>query len=231
MSVMLASDEANPAFMGARNPDSALHVRFYSRPIQNLFRTQQEGHPIFEDVDYVEIHTPGSQLNIIDTPVREDHKRRFPLHWAHFQNTHGKDSKVVGTPINQWPLLTSAQSETVKGLGFLTVEQVAFASDEQVGKLGMHAGMAPHAFRDRAKRFLEAAQGEAAINKQAQEMESLKKQIADLTAMLVNRGTEPQVQVAPVDLERAELAAQYEQKFGKKPHHKLSVASLKEKLA
>lgn len=235
---MLASDDNNPNFHGARNPDSALHVRFYSRPIQNNFRTQQEGTPIFDDVDYVTIHTPGNQLNIVDTPAREDHKRRFPLQWAHYQNTHGKDSKITGTPINQWPLLTAGQAETLKGLGFMTVQQLAFASDEQIGKAGMHGGMAPMALRDRAKRFLEAAAGDAALNRQAEELKKRDDRIAELeakmNAILEGRAAQPGTQQSEVnsvstDLqERVALAAQYEAKHGKKPHHKLSIEKLRE---
>lgn len=225
---MLASDDANPNFLGARNPDSALHVRFYSRPVQNNYRTQKEGTPIFEDIVYVEIHTPGNQLNVLDVPARDDHKQRFPLQWAHFQNTHGKDASVVGTPLGQWPLLTAAQAETIKGLGFKTVQQVAFASDEQIQKLGMYAGMAPHVFRDRAKMFLEAAQGEAALNKQSEEMAALKRELEELRALV-----KPAAPEAPVadDAERAALIVAYEAKFGKKPHHKMNVQTLKEKLA
>lgn len=225
---LLASDDANTQFLGARNPDSALHVRFYSRPVQNHFKTRKEGTPIFEDIIYVEIHTPGNQLNVIDVPAREDHKRRFPMQWAHFQNTHGKDATVVGTPLSQWPLLTAGTAETIKGLGFHTVQQVAFASDEQIQKIGMYAGMSPLVFRDRAKRFLEAAHGEASANKHAEEMEAMKKQIAELTALLHSR---PPAQEPVVDEERAALAAKYQEKFGKLPHHKMSVATLKEKLA
>jgi hypothetical protein len=233
MSSMLASDDVNPNFHGARNPDSALHVRIYSRPIQNIFLSQKEGHPIFEDVVYIEIHTPGNQLNIVDTPIREDHKRRFPLQWAHYQNTHGKDAQVVGTPVNQWPLLTAAQAETVKALGFLTVQQVAFASDDQVQKIGMHGGMAPFAFRDRAKRFLEAAAGDAALNKRDEEMNAMRKQIADLTAMLKPSApaAATPTNTAPANDERSELAAQYQAKFGKAPHHKMKVETIRGKLA
>lgn len=238
MSQMLASDDNNPQFMGARNPDSALHVRFYSRPIQNNFRTLKEGHPIFEDVIYVEIHTPGNQLNTVDTPVLDHHKARFPMQWAHYQNTHGDNDRVVGTPVNQWPLLTAGQAETLKGLKFFTVEQIAFAGDDAVSRIGMHAGMAPMTLRDRAKRFLEAAAGDAAINKQAAEMDAMRKQIADLTALLTNK---PAVPVAVPQMgatnapaandERSAVAALYLAKFGKKPHHKMTAETIKAKLA
>jgi hypothetical protein len=78
---MLASDDANTSFVGAKNPDSALTVVFYKRPVKQVFRSVQEGIPVHDSVDYVRIHTPGDQLNVIDTPAREDHKRRFPLPW------------------------------------------------------------------------------------------------------------------------------------------------------
>lgn len=227
---MLASDDANPNFHGARNPDSALHVRIYNRPVQNHFRTQQEGVPIFDDIVYIEIHTPGNQLNVVDTPIRDEHKQRFPLHWAHYQNTHGKDGSVQGTPIAQWPMITAGQGETLKALGFLTVQQVAFASDDQVSRVGMHAGMAPFSLRDRAKRFLEAAAGDAALNKNAAEMDEMRQQIAALTARLEGNA-KPAAQVPAANDERATVAALYEAKFGKKPHHKMSAETIKAKLA
>jgi hypothetical protein len=182
MSSMLASDENNPNFLGAQNPDSRLAVRFYSKPIQSPFKTEKEGRPIFEDVVYVEIHTPGNQLNIIDTPARDHHKARFPHQWAHYMNAHGGDSKQMGTPLTAWTLISASQAEMLKALKFYTVEQIAFASDDQIAQVGMHAGMAPLAFRERAKRYLEAASGEASINKAAEELKKRDQEIAEMKA-------------------------------------------------
>lgn len=173
---MLASDLNNPEFMGATNPDARLAVKFYSKPIQNMFLTEKEGRPIFEDKIYVEIFTPGDQLNIIDTPVREDHKIRFPLQWAHYQNSHGGDSREIGTPLAQWPLITASQAEELKALKFFTVEQVANASDQQIGNIGMIGGMAWHAFRTRAQAFLLAAKQTALPQDQAAEIEKLRQE-------------------------------------------------------
>ena len=166
----LVTDAANPNFSGAFNPDSRLLVRFYSRAVQNEFETNKQGRPIFMDVDYVEISIPGDHTMTHDTPVRDDHKQRFPLHWAHYQNTHGKDAKEIGTPLSAWPILTAAQCEEMRALKFRTVEHVAHASDAQIQALGMTCGMAPMAFRDRALRFLEVARGEANVNAQAEEL-------------------------------------------------------------
>lgn len=242
MSAMLASDEANPNFHGARNPDSALHVVFYKKPVKQPFKSQKDGIPVYESVVYVKIFTPGNQLNVIDTPARDDHKRRFPLQWAHFQN-QDKGGDVVGIPVNQWPMIDVALAETLKALKFFTVEQVAFASDEQIAKLGMAAGMAPMVFRDRAKTYLEVAKDSTALAKERAEKDELKQRLEALEALVRAQGA-PQVAAAvPVagaelptaaatapNHERDELAKQYEEKFGKKPHHKMSAATIREKL-
>lgn len=166
MSQLVASDDANPNFIGAHNPDAKLTVQFYSRPVQNMFKTEAAGRPIYEDLDYVKIFTPGNQLNEIDTPARDDHKVRFPLHWARYQNNRSGESGLIGTPINQWALVSAAQAEELKYLKFFTVESVANSSDLQLQSLGMVAGMGGHAFRERAQNFLRGANAEALTHHQ-----------------------------------------------------------------
>ncbi len=65
---MLASDVNNPAFVGATDPDAALVVMFYDRPVQDNFKSSKEGRAIFSDVVYIKINTPG---------MRERSERRF----------------------------------------------------------------------------------------------------------------------------------------------------------
>lgn len=171
---MLASDVNNPEFVNPQNPDRAHVARFYIQPVKNEFESQKQGRPIFSDVEYVEIFTPGSQLNIIQTPAREDHKARFPREYAHFQNKHGGDPREVGTPLSQWPLLTASTVEELRGIKFFTVDSIANASDAMVKNIGMIGGMDPFALRTRAQRFLQAAKCDATMNAQAQELEALK---------------------------------------------------------
>lgn len=176
---MIASDLNNPDFVGATNPDSKLTVLFYSRPMQNEFRSQQEGRPIFDDVDFVKIHLPGDKNNIVDVPVRDEHKARFPLHWAHYQNKRGGDQRLIGkTPINMWPRITPAQAEELRALQFLAVEDVANASDAQIQRLGMVAGMSPYAFREAAQRFLRLASSEAHESEAEKRIKAMEEQQA-----------------------------------------------------
>lgn len=186
---MLASDDNNPNFLGARNPDAALVVRFHRKPIEQPFRTKEQGRPIFEDVDFIQIFTPGNQLNIIDTPVRPEHKARFPQQWAAYQASHGTESGFVGTPVTAWPFLTASQAEEFKAMKFFTVEQIANASDLQLQSLGMIGGANPQVIRARAQAYLNAASGAAPLESQAAELaeakarlEQMEKTLAMLTA-------------------------------------------------
>lgn len=210
---MLASDVNNPEFANPQNPDRALMARFHVRPVKNEFETQKQGRPIFADIVYIEISTPGSQLNIVDTPARDDHKARFPLEWAHFNNQHGGDAREIGTPLNQWPLLTVSQVEELRALKFFTVDTVANASDLHIQKIGMAGGMDPFAFRAKAQRFLLVANDDAVVQKttdelqklrdeQAQkdekhtkEMDEMRAQIQALSSVPKKRGRKPKSEV------------------------------------
>jgi len=184
---MIASDLNNPEFVGAVNPDSRLAVRFYSRAVKQDFESEAQGRPIFKDVDYITIFVPGDNTTVHDTPVREDHKARFPIQWAHYMNKHGGDTKEVGTPLAQWPRITPAQAEELRALKFYTVENVANASDQNIQRIGMLAGMNPFQFRDHAMRFLQLAQGDsvtAATEEKLKAAEERNKALEDRMASL-----------------------------------------------
>lgn len=166
-----------------KNPDSALHVRFYSKPVQNAFKSEMEKRPIFEDIDCIRITTPGNKLNIIDTPVTEEHKARFPIQWARYQNARSSEG-ITGTPLDQWPMVTRAQAETLRHLGFHTVESVALASDQQIAAVGMAAGMAPSAFRQKAAAWLKSAEAAADEERHQHELAQRDAQIAEMQRQL-----------------------------------------------
>lgn len=159
------------------SPDSVLTVRFYTRTEKDNFRTEKEGRPIFFSEAYVEIMVPGNQHLTIDTPVREEHKRRFPQQWAIFENSQksATDLQIVGTPLEQWPQLDRQQAEELKGKRFYTVEQIANCTEQQAQSLGMMAS----GLRQKAQQFLAAAKDSALASNQAAEIERLKKEQAE----------------------------------------------------
>lgn len=190
--------------------NSRLVAIFYKKALPNAFKTSEEGRPIYDDVDMVKIYVAGDSLSVIDTLVREDHKQQFPLQWANYVNKHGSDPSMSGTPLSQWPLITTAQAEELRAIKFFTVEQIASASDAQLQKLGMMAGMSPHAFRDRAVNYLKVARDESEVNKHDEELRTLREENAKIKAETDAKLAQMQEQMANV------LAAVGEKKPRKK---------------
>lgn len=189
---MLASDVNNPAFVGAvNNPDAALIVEFYTRPVQNNFASSTEGRPIFEDITYIKINVPGVKDMQWDMPARSDHVQRFPLHYQHFLNKTQGDAKEIGTPLAEWAQLTRSQAEEFRAIKFYTIESIANAGDQNINALGMIGGMSPFSLREKARAFLKAATDKALPQHQAEELakrdleiQMLKEQIAQIVAQV-----------------------------------------------
>ncbi len=181
MSSMLASDANNPQFVGAHNPDDVLNVTFFKNAVQNPFETSRQGRPIFNDMIYIRIITPGiPELNRIERPMREADKVRFSRQWQAFNAAVGDIVTTSGTPVDQWAFLTRAQAEELKAAKFYTVEMIANSSDQQIGSLGMVAGMAPLALRERARAHIKAATGSADTEHTATQLADAQRQIADM---------------------------------------------------
>ena len=162
-----------------QNADSRLQVRFYKRPVKQEDASNEAGRPIFKEFDFVHICVAGDTLTEIDTYALENHKQRFPLHWAAYQNKLGADDQgYEGTPLTEWPLISKSQAEELRAMKFYTVESVAGASDQQLQRIGMAAGMSPYAFRDKAKSFLNLATASAETDKREQEINELKEELA-----------------------------------------------------
>jgi hypothetical protein len=162
-----------------QNADSRLQVRFYKRPVQQEQETLEAGRPIYKEFDFVHICVAGDTLTEIDTYALSSHKQRFPIQWANYQNRLGSDDQqVVGTPVSEWPLVSKSQAEELRAMKFYTVESIANASDQQLQRMGMAAGMSPYAFRDKAKSYLNLAQDSAETDKRTQEINKLKEELA-----------------------------------------------------
>lgn len=163
-----------------QNPNSRLVVFFHKKAKKNNFRSEQEGRPIFDDVIYIKKMVPGDSLSIIDRPMYESDKNEFPMQWAHFQNKQEGDQMVSGTPLIEWPIISTAQAEELRAMKFYTVENIASASDAQLQRIGMMAGMSPHSFRDKARLFLNKAKDLADDSKREEELATLREENAKI---------------------------------------------------
>jgi len=210
---MLASDLDNPEYAGAQNPDNRLAVQFYIKAVKNEFESQQQGRPIFQDMDFVKIFVPGDSTSVIDTIARDDHKRRFPIQWARFQNSKEQETYEMGTPISEWPRVTKSQAEMLRALKFYTVESIASASDSQIQSIGMLAGTSPYNFRDMAQNFLKSAQGEVILNEVEQKATFAEQENEELRAQLAESNRQNEENTAKL----AELQEQMAQLLEQKP--------------
>jgi hypothetical protein len=190
------------------NADSRLQVRFYKRPVQQEAETIAEGRPIYKEFDFVHICVAGDTLTEIDTYALQSHKTRFPIQWANYQNRLGADDQeVIGTPVGEWPLVSKSQAEELRAMKFHTVESIANASDQQLQRMGMAAGMSPYAFRDKAKSYLSLASSSAETDKRQQEINELKEELAKKEAESVKMKAETDAKLALMQDQMAAILA------------------------
>ena len=190
------------------NADSRLQVKFYKRPVQQEQETLEAGRPIYKEFDFVHICVAGDTLTEIDTYALNSHKTRFPIQWARYQNRLGtEEQEVVGTPVSEWPLVSKSQAEELRAMKFYTVESIANASDQQLQRMGMAAGMSPYAFRDKAKSFLNLATSSAETDKRAQEIEKLRQELAEKELESVKMKQETDAKLALMQEQMAAILA------------------------
>lgn len=150
--------------------DKLLAVRFFMAPLKNEVRSAEEGRPIFDDTEMIEIRVRGDRNNIVIHPVRPDEKQRFRRAYEDFRA--GRNGEISGTPLAEWPAMSASTVEEMRYLGFLTVEQLAEANDSVCGKI---PGLIT--LRNKAKMFLEFAKGAAPMERMDKEIQDLKAQL------------------------------------------------------
>ena len=151
--------------------------RFHLHPVMNEAKSAEEGRPIYDEVEYVEILVPGDKDNIVNRPVNELDRRRFAQGYA-FWKQHGQQA-LTGTPLAAWPSISRAQVEELAYFKVSTVEQLAEMQDTHAQKF---AGI--NALRTRARDFLSAAAGAAPATHLRSELDKRDNDIASLKQML-----------------------------------------------
>ena len=172
-------------FKDPNAPKSPLVPLFYTEPVHMEFRSKQEGHPIYEDREFVRIFIPGNRGSVAVEPVGDEQKARWPKEYAAFKE--GREAPLEGTPLREWPnsLMTASKAEELAFFHIKTVEQLAEVNDGQL----QHLGMGARQLRETAKKFLEVARtGTAPLErliaenfKLKDENERLQQQIAEIS--------------------------------------------------
>ena len=184
-------------------------VMFSRKSVHNAVKSEQAGRPVYDEVDFIRIQTPGDRLNIIERPVQTSDPQRWPGHWAAYKQ--GQEQTPIGTPIDLLFPQHPAIADNCRAVGIQTVEMLANLNDHGQSTLGMGA----LDYVNYAKQYLNAAtkgvpfhqmqselkQRDQQIANQQRQIEALMGQVNSLTQALasgVNYGTHGAAQVAPV---------------------------------
>lgn len=193
---MLASDLNNKEFVGATNPDELLHVEFYWHEPIDWNKSQDTGREVRtgQRMIYVRIAAPGNAHSVIETPVRDEHKARWPQKWLAWQMREGliegAQEDIPGWKLDDWDGITKDQARELGYLRFQTVEQLAGASDGQLQRMGMGG----FGLREKAREALRGkmrAEMKDELDARDKELAELRardaareKELADIKAML-----------------------------------------------
>jgi len=114
--------------------DNAIAI-FRQEAKYNGAKSKAEGRPIYDEHPFVEIIIPGNNKDVVDRPVTEEDKKRFPNQWAAFSNrTDGEITE--GTPVKEAPWLGRAQVAMLEHLNVFTIENLAGLGDSEIQNLG-----------------------------------------------------------------------------------------------
>lgn len=124
-------DFENPA------ESKGVYAKFYYRAMPNEVKSAEEGRPVFDDVEFVEIMAAGNGTNIIRRPVRPQDKQRFREAYTRFRE--GDENQLVGTPLTEITWISVSMREELHYMKVRTLEQLADLSDTACGKMpGMY---------------------------------------------------------------------------------------------
>lgn len=179
---MLEADQAMTQMaLGGNNArfggDDRVYAEFFLHPKRNRLKSEKQGRDIFEDVPYIKIMIPGDKDNIVERPVRDSDKQRFPKQWAAFQNSETQTQE--GTPLTEWAGISRSIVEELKFFGVRTVEALAHMPDSQGQNF-----MGFNTLKQKAKAYLEDSKLMVPIANLNSENAELKQQLAELQAQM-----------------------------------------------
>jgi len=162
--------------------DDKLLVIFYRDILQDEGKTLEAGRPIYRDTDYVRVHIPGDPTNVVVRPAMDMDKKRFALQWARYQQGLKEEDQITGTPLREWPMVGRAQVEELRYFQIHTVEHLADVNDAVkikvpgLNKLSQQAKI----WLEKASHTAQAAMHQQVIDRQANDIEVLKRTVKQL---------------------------------------------------
>jgi hypothetical protein len=164
--------------------DRSMMVIFYNKAVHDQGQSRELGRPIYHDKVFARISPPGERLNIVDRPVRDSDKRRWPIQWAQFQQN--KQQIPEGTPIGMLFPDQPSIAAMLTASNVHTIEQCADLSGDAIDNVGMGA----QKYVNAAQKYLEIANKGVGIAQMRSELESRDRDIKVLTSAVENMKAE-----------------------------------------
>lgn len=165
--------------------DNQLTVNFYDKSTRNEIKSREQGLPVHEKVPHVRIQTPGEHLNVIDRPIQESDKHRWPRQFDAY--LHNQTQIPEGTPIDLMFVNNPHIADNLRGHGIHTIQQLANISAHALLTIGMGA----QEYQNKAKAYLDSAMKGVDFHRLERENEELKNQ----TQVQANQITQLQAQL------------------------------------
>ena len=194
--------------MVAKFEDRPPYVMFEVRGVEDREASQEAGHYVAKNVNFAIITPQGSKdriernadewLAMLADQAAQD---RFPVEWlrsfktAYAEWKDGLEPTLNGTDIRNWPAASPAQVQMLLQSRLRTVEDLAAANEEAIGRLGMGG----RALKSKAQEWLASA---VDVGKQAEAVAALKAENADLKAR--NESLESQLKTLAQRLDNLE---------------------------
>lgn len=162
----------------------------------------------------------------------------------------GQEAPLDGTDVRNWAAISPAQAKNMIAVGCRTIEDLAQANDEAMRRLGMGA----NDLKNKAKAWLQAAKDHGPLTMEIAQLKNENKQLQGTIDSLQNQIKLMEIQLeaktgnssqeyrpaTPEQIKESEdkvqpevldmLRKEYEAKFGVKPHHRMKIETLRDKL-
>ncbi len=147
---------------------------FESRPVHMPGPSEQAGHPVFVDVEFVHIYFPGNQKKVIFEKVNDTHRQKYAKEYEAFKRQGSGTITVDGIPLSEWAILTKAQVKTFESFNIYTIEQLASVPATNFHQ--MPPGIDKWVMR--AQAHIDALKDDGSVDRIAAELANLKEQAA-----------------------------------------------------
>lgn len=176
-------------------------LRIWRDTAKNNFHSEKAGRPVFDEVIYVEVISPGSPSSIpvfevkrffckeADMEPKKSSKyEQFARFIEAFEAGDNSDQSLSGTPLKEWAEISRSMAASLQASQIYTVDALANLPDTALIKVGPDG----RTWREKAKAYLETAKNSGYATALAADVQNLRDQLEARTTELLAMATRVQ---------------------------------------